>query len=223
MENFRFEEQKITSLRHKITDDIRKAIFNGQLKPGSRLREVEMSKQMGVSRGPIREAMRMLEQEGLLFSQPYKETMVAEITSEEVTEVLIPIRLTLEQFAVRKALSHMDDTHRARLQAILADMNEAAQKQDIARITDCDLLFHEYLVEMSEMSNIIGIWKSIYNRIRLHFITQARAYEDLSVLCREHESLLQTIVEGKPDKIAKALAEHIHSVNWGLMKKSESD
>ena len=63
MDNFQFAEQKTTSLRHKITDDIRKAIFKGYLKPGSRLREVEISKQMGVSRGPIREAMRMIVQE----------------------------------------------------------------------------------------------------------------------------------------------------------------
>ncbi|MFC5405631.1 GntR family transcriptional regulator [Cohnella soli] len=214
MENFRFEEQKVTSLRHKITDDIRKAIFNGQLKPGIRLREIEMSKQMGVSRGPIREALRMLEQEGLLVSQPYKETTVAEITQEEVTEVLIPIRFTLEQFAIRKALPNMTDAHYAKLKEILAEMSDAARKRDIYKLADCDLAFHEYLVSLSDMLNIISTWKSIYNRIRLHFLTQALAYENLNDVYVEHEDLLKVLMEGDIDKISEALDVHIHNVRW---------
>lgn len=218
MNDFKFNEQKAVSLRHKITDDIRKAIFRGKLKPGSRLREIEMSKQMGVSRGPIREAMRMLEQEGLLFSQPYKETMVAEITGEEVSEVLIPIRLTIELFTIRKALPRLNEDHLDSLRAIVADMKEGAARKDIYKMADCDLAFHEYLVNLSEMSHMIGIWTSIYNRIRLHFITQADAYEDLNDLYRAHEKLLQTIIEGSPEKIAQALTSHIQDVNFGILQ-----
>lgn len=221
MENFTFEEQKNTSLRHKITDDIRKAIFSGHLLPGTRLREVEMSKQMGVSRGPIREAMRMLEQEGLLISQPYKETMVSDISREEVVHVLIPIRLTLEQFAVKKALDLLDDSHYAKLQSIIDKMREAANRQDIAQIADYDLQFHAYLVELSGMSNIISIWNSIYNRIRLHFITQARTYDDLIKLCQEHETLLEAIKLGNENDICAALTEHIQIVNWDFLDKQE--
>ncbi len=214
MDNFRFEEQKVTSLRHKITDDIRKAIFNGQLKPGTRLREIEMSKQMGVSRGPIREALRMLEQEGLLVSQPYKETIVAEITREEVVEVLLPIRNTLEQFAIRKALPHMTETNYARLDELMAEMREAAAKRDIYKLADCDLAFHEYLVGLSDMLNIISTWKSIYNRIRLHFLTQALTYDNLTDVCDEHEELLRVLRQGDIGEISEALTEHIHSVKW---------
>ncbi|WP_214627433.1 GntR family transcriptional regulator [Paenibacillus agaridevorans] len=220
MEDFTFNEQKDVSLRHKITDDIRKAIFRGRLKPGSRLREIEMSRQMGVSRGPIREAMRMLEQEGLLYSLPYKETMVAEITGEEVAEVLIPLRLTIELYTVRKALAFMNDEHIGRLRAIIDDMRDGAAKQDATALADCDLAFHEYLVTLSGMGNMIGIWKSIYNRIRLHFITQANAYEDLNVLCQEHENLLGVITDGDQAQIAEALTAHIHAVNFGIMKQS---
>lgn len=214
MDHFRFEEQKVTSLRHKITDDIRKAIFNGQLKPGVRLREIEMSKQMGVSRGPIREALRMLEQEGLIVSQPYKETTVAEITREEVTEVLIPIRFTLEQFAIRKALPSMTDAHFARLKEILAEMSDAAQKRDIYKLASCDLAFHEYLVSLSDMINIISTWKSIYNRIRLHFLAQALTYENLNDVYVEHEDLLNVMMEGDMEIISEALNAHIHNVHW---------
>lgn len=221
MDNFRFNEQKAFSLRHKITDDIRRAIFRGKLASGSRLRETEMSKQMGVSRGPIREAMRMLEQEGLLISHPYKETMVAEITREEVAEVLIPLRLTIELFTIRKALPRLDETHREQLRAILAEMRIGAEQGNKIKMADCDLAFHEYFVNLSGMSNMMGIWTSIYNRIRLHFIAQTDAYANLRDLYREHEQLLETILTGDPGQIASALTAHIHAVNFGLMAHTE--
>lgn len=221
MSHFRFNEQKAFSLRHKITDDIREAIFQGNLKPGSRLRETEMSQQMGVSRGPVREAMRMLEQEGLLYSQPYKETMVAEITREEVEEVLIPLRLTIEQYTIRKALPFLDRNHEGQLRAIISDMRIGAELSDKVKIANCDLAFHEYFVNLSGMRNMMGIWSSIYNRIRLHFITQADTYDNLHDLCSEHEQLLDTILEGDPAKIATALTAHIHAVNFGIMDSSE--
>lgn len=219
MADFRFEEEKATSLRHKITDNIRKAIFQGKIKAGDRLREVDMSRQMGVSRGPIREAMRMLEQEGLLYSHPYKETMVAEISAEEVVEVLIPIRLTIEQFALRKALPELQPDHIERLRGFIEDMKEGARQNDLIRVVDCDLAFHEYLVQLSGMPNLHGIWTSIYNRIRLHFIMQGQSYDDLYDLCAEHEKLLATIAAGDPDDIAASLNVHIADSNFGFLTR----
>jgi len=209
MSEFRFDEQKNTSLRHKITGDIRKAIFQGKLKPGDRLREVEMAKQMGVSRGPIREAIRMLEQEGVINSQPYKDTMVAEISLEEVVEVLFPIRITLEMFAIRKALPNLSDQHLENLTGIIADMKKAADEQDLYQIVDCDLAFHEYWVTLSNVPNLHGIWTSIFNRIRLYFIVQGETYSDLTPLWKSHELLLQTIRTGNLKEIKKVLTKHI--------------
>lgn len=209
MSDFRFEEQKTTSLRHKITDEIRKAIFQGKLKPGDRLREAEMAKQMGVSRGPIREAIRMLEQEGVLYSQPYKDTMVAEISREEVTEALLPMRLTLETFAISKALPALDEQHKANLVRLVDDMKKAAADNDLYTLADCDLAFHEYLLTMAETPNMLGIWSSICNRIRLHFIVEGQAYDDFSPVLHGHDLLLNTILEGDMDKIKIQLARHI--------------
>lgn len=218
MEEFRFDEQKTKSLRHQITEDIRSAIFSGKLKPGSRLRETDISKQMGVSRGPIREAMRMLEQEGLLLSQPYKETMVAEVTHEEVSEVLIPIRLIIEKFTLSRAFPLLDEHHYDQLQAILSAMREGAGQQDIYKMADCDLAFHEYLVNLSGLDSMMSVWMTIYNRIRLYFITQASGYTELTVLYQEHESLLQAIKTGDLVQASEALTAHINTVNYGMIQ-----
>ncbi|PYI55644.1 GntR family transcriptional regulator [Paenibacillus flagellatus] len=213
MTEFRFDEQKMTSLRHRITDEIRKAIFTGRLKPGDRLREVEMSRQMGVSRGPIREAMRMLEQEGLLFSQPYKETMVAEVTGEEVQEVLIPIRLTLETFALKKALPFIGDPEFERLSSFVARMKEAAQVNQLHQIVELDIMFHEYLLSLADMPGLLNTWTSICNRIRLYFIQQGQTYGNLDLLWKEHEALLAVIRKGDFDAIAEELATHIYRLH----------
>jgi DNA-binding GntR family transcriptional regulator len=213
MPPFQFEEQKTTSLRHKVTEDIRKAILLGQLKPGDRLREVEVSKQMGVSRGPIREALRMLEQEGLLISQPYKETTVAEISSEEVQEVLLPIRLTLEKYAIRKALPNIGEAQLAKLRAIVAAMQEGARQLDLAKVVESDLSFHEYLIDLAGIPSLLSTWSSINNRIRLHFIVQGRTYDNLEVLYHSHQRLLDTIETRELDNILAEITIHIQDWN----------
>ncbi|MDF2725315.1 MAG: GntR family transcriptional regulator [Paenibacillus sp.] len=215
MSQFRFDEQKATSLRHKITDDIRKAIFQGKLNPGDRLREVEISKQMGVSRGPVREAIRMLEQEGLLISLPYKETTVAEISGEEVQDVLNPIRLIIETYAIRKALPNIGERELERLSGFVAEMRDGAMQMNLDKIVESDLAFHEYVIGLAGMPGLLNTWTAIYNRIHLHFIVQGKAYEDLNDLWREHEKLVDAIRQGNADVIAQAWAVHIGTFKVG--------
>lgn len=218
MAKFRFEEQKSTSLRHKITEAIRKAILHGHLKPGDRIREVEISKQMGVSRGPIREAIRVLEQEGLLLSLPYKETIVAEITGEEVLEVLIPIRLTIEQFAVRKGLPQMKQENIEFLSELVDQMKKAADEKNLAEIVECDLAFHEHLVSISNIGKLMTIWTSIYNQIRLHFLMQGQSYEDYTELWKDHHELLTVIKTGDVDRVNEKLKNHIYDTNVPFLR-----
>lgn len=221
MASFRFSEQKVVSLRHKITEEIRQAIFEGKLKPGDRIRETEISKQMGVSRGPIREAMRVLEQEGLLFSHPYKETTVAEFSKEEVIEVLIPIRLTIELFAIRKGLSQMAKEDVERLAGFVQDMKEGAQEGNLIKVVDSDLSFHEYIVHMSNVNNLMNIWSSIYNRMRIHFLVQGRMYSDLNEVWSEHDEILRAFKERTVEKACLEMTKHIFDANVAKLTENQ--
>ena len=215
MSDFRFETEKATSLRHKISNNIRKAIFHGKLKPGDRLIEIDLANQMGVSRGPIREAMRMLEQEGVINSQPYKDSMVAEISLEEVLEVLTPIRLVIELFAIRKAMPYFNQTHYEALTEIIKEMKQGAAQNNLYKLVDSDLDFHEYLVNLSNVPNLLGTWTTIYNRIRMHFIADGQTYSDLNQLWKDHERLLETIKGNNLKEICSELTKHIEDTNWG--------
>jgi DNA-binding GntR family transcriptional regulator len=221
MTPFRFSEKRGVSLRHQISDDIRQAIFEGKLKPGDRIREMDISKQMGVSRGPIREAMRVLELEGLLFSQPYKETVVAEFTKEEAIEVLIPIRLVIELFAIRKGVPLMSDQDLDHLSEIVNGMQLAADREDLLKLVDLDLSFHEYLVRMSKYDHVIGIWSSISSRIRLHFLFQGKMYEDLQEVWKEHIILLETLKQKNIAKLEQEMTQHISVSNLLQLSRDE--
>src|SRR5437763_486534 len=98
-----------SSRREQVANILRESIVSGKLKPGDRIREKEISDQLGVSRGPIREAIRQLEQEGLLISYPYKETVVAEMSDDEIMDVLIPIRIILETYSSKKACENITE------------------------------------------------------------------------------------------------------------------
>ncbi|MFC5649974.1 GntR family transcriptional regulator [Paenibacillus solisilvae] len=223
METFSFKEQKPTSLRHRVTDEIRNAILSGQLKPGDRLREIAISKEMGVSRGPIREAIRTLEQEGLLHSSPYKETVVAEFSKEEVIEVLIPIRLTIELFAIRSGLSWMNDADFAQMNRFVEGMKEAVAQKDLARIVDNDISFHEYLIQASRAGNIINIWSSIVNRIRLHFFVQGPMYKDQNQIYEEHAVLLQAMQAKDVELTCRLMKAHIYDENVSILQNAGNE
>ncbi|HZG78396.1 MAG TPA: GntR family transcriptional regulator [Paenibacillus sp.] len=213
MASFKFPEQKAVSLRHRIADDIRRAILEGKLKPGDRLLELEMSKQMGVSRGPIREALRALEQEGLLHSQPFKETVVAEFSTEEVVNVLIPIRLTVETYALRKALPTFGEEDFAFLEQCIATMRANGEANDVVGLVESDLAFHEYIVVKSQIMNLMNIWSSIFTRIRMHFYMQDQNFEDVTKVWEQHKPLLDTMRTGDVDRACAELTRHIYDTN----------
>lgn len=213
MKSFRFNEQKAVSLRHRIADDIRTAILERKLKPGDRLVELEMSKQMGVSRGPIREALRVLELEGLIHSQPFKETIVAEFSTEEVVEVLIPIRLTVETYALRKALPFFTSDDFDFLEQCVETMRISGEDKNVLNLVESDLAFHEYIVMKSQIANVINIWKSIYYRIRLHFLMQDQMYEDISTVWLQHQPLIDTMKTKNIELACLKLSNHIYDSN----------
>lgn len=223
MESFRFNEQKTLSLRHRIAEDIRKAILEGKLLPGDRLVEQELSKQMGVSRGPIREAFRALELEGLINSQPFKETQVAEFSTEEVIEVLLPIRLTLETYALRKALPRFTQEEFDFLEDCVANMRMHGIENNILKLVESDLDFHEYIVKKSNVANLLTIWKSIFYRIRLHFYIQDHLYEDTSKIWEQHKQLIDTMRTMDVELSCAELGRHIYDANLDALTQNDGN
>jgi DNA-binding GntR family transcriptional regulator len=207
---FVFKQQSNISLREKVTNDLREAILNGSLKPGHRIKEMDVAEQMGVSRGPVREAIRHLEREGLLLSQPYKETVVADLGGEEVREVLLPIRYHLEWFVVRKYLEAIDDAKLEELQDIVDRMAAASAAGQRQNVVDLDIAFHQALLDMATERTVVLTWKSILHQIQLNFIKNI-AHLELDGVTEKHVRLLELFRGKNLEAIRQELSLHIHS------------
>lgn len=210
MSDFTFKQQANTSLREKVTNDLREAILNGHLPPGSRIKEMDIAEQMGVSRGPIREAIRQLEREGLLLSYPYKETVVADLDADEVQNILIPIRFHIEWFVVKRYLDKLDDSIYAKLQGIVYEMRAAVEQGEKSRLVDLDILFHQSILELATERTVMLTWQSIVNQIRLHF-TKNISFYNLDDMEKDHQDLLDAFRTKDLELIQQAILKHLDS------------
>jgi DNA-binding GntR family transcriptional regulator len=194
--------------REQVVDHLREAITLGRLADGDRLIEGSIARELQTSRGPVREALRQLEHEGLVVSYPYRGAVVTGVSEEEIAEVLIPIRLTLERFSFLKALERMDDGDFAELAKEIWQMQQAAQQSDLARSVEADIRFHELVLDRSGQPHTAQIWRSVAPRIRAYFFRWGRN-ADLAVIALEHAALLKTMQTRDREQVIAAVERHI--------------
>ncbi|MBA2546779.1 MAG: GntR family transcriptional regulator [Solirubrobacterales bacterium] len=192
----------------QVVEILRSAIIMGSYEPGERLIEATLSTELGTSRGPVREALRQLENEGLVMSSPYRGAVVLGVSDDEVQEVLIPIRLTLERYSFLRALERMTDEDFAELGKQVWLMEQAARADDLPRHVEADLRFHEVVIAASGQTHTVQIWRTIWPRIRAYFYRYGRG-QDLQRMVDEHRNLLATLQSRDPDRMLALLELHI--------------
>ncbi|MGB4137226.1 MAG: GntR family transcriptional regulator [Microbacterium sp.] len=196
------------SLRDRVASTIRESILDGSLPPGAKLTEPELARQLETSRGPIREALRDLEQEGLVKSQAHRSVRVVEITREEVLEVLLPIRLVIEEYGFRRAVSTFSDEDLGALGKILDDMKDAAAAGDAEAVGYLDIEFHRYVIESAGQEQCAQIWRSLQPRIRAHFRKEQKT-QPLDSVVDEHAQLLEALESRDADLLMNRVNDHV--------------
>lgn len=197
------------SRRHRVAEAIRDAIYTGQLSPGDRLVEVNLAKQLGTSRAPIREAFRQLELEGLVVSYPYRGTEVLAASQEEIEQVLVPIRITIESFAFKKAIPRLTESDYLKLDRLVLDMESAASAGDASSLAEADVRFHELIVEVSGQQHCLQIWRTIQPRVRSYFQRDAPHREHAHSVAGQHRDLIAALKAGDTERVVAAVREHI--------------
>jgi DNA-binding GntR family transcriptional regulator len=197
-----------SSRREEVLEALRQAIIVGELADGERLIEDRIARELKTSRGPVREALRQLEHEGLVVSYPYRGAVVLGVSDEEVHEVLVPIRVTLERFSFAKALERMTEADFAELAKEVWLMGEGARVDDLFRCVEADIRFHEFVLSRSGQPHTTQVWRSIAPRIRAYFFRFGRE-ADLSRIAVEHGQLLAAFQAGDPDVLMEAVERHI--------------
>lgn len=202
------------SLKQQIAQEIKKAIFEGTLAQGEKITELQVAQNLGVSRTSVREAMLLLELEGLLISEPYKDTRVTTISQEEVLELLIPMRLQIETFALKKGFSTWGEATKEQFKTILENMRKSIHYEDLPAFIELDIQLHELIVMSSDLENVIRIWESIVHRIRLHFLYQNSKSGTLEKWLTDHEELVDILINGSSvEEAITVLRKHIVETN----------
>ncbi len=206
---FAFKKRAVKSLKDIAYETIKEAILAGDLCSGDRLVESDIAKQMGISRGPIREAFQRLEKDGLLLSSPYRETVVAEMSKQEADEVYVPIRRIVEQYACSRATRKLTEKDYACLTDIIHGIEEGCRAQDLVTITRLDSEFHQHIITRCASPTLLSIWESLSTQIYAHILSQNNYKAKLDCVAQEHYDLLDAIRAGSQERIAALLEEHI--------------
>jgi DNA-binding GntR family transcriptional regulator len=201
-------------LAEESADRIRDAIFDGHFPPGAPLREVELAKDLDVSRGSVREGLALLEREGLVHSAWHRGTTVIDVTPRDVEEVYT-VRAALDRLA---ALTATDEAALATLDEIVAAM-AADIDRGAPHLLALDIAFHDTVYAATGNSRLIQAWQAIRSQVYLFQLRRiATSQQDyLARVVVEHEQLAVLIRSGDLDLLARTAEEHVHSARRALL------
>lgn len=220
------EINEFMPLREVVFLTLRKKILKGELQPGERLMEISLANSLGVSRTPIREAIRMLEHEGLVVMRARRGAQVAKITTQELNDVL-EVRKSLEVLAIRKACERMTEEDLETFKNAETRFEELAgtDKADLTELTEADVSFHDVIYEGTKnrrLIQILGNLREQMYRFRIEYLKEAALRADL---VREHRAILKAVEERDAEKAVQLIAEHIDNqhrvINESILEKEE--
>ena len=197
-------------LRDVVFNTLREAILKGELKPGERLMEMHLANKLGVSRTPIREAIRMLEQEGLAVTIPRRGAQVAKITEKDLQDVL-EVRDALDELAVACACERMTDEQFTQLKKAMVAFEAATKTDDVRTIVETDEAFHDVIYAAAanpKLENIINSAREQMYRYRYEYVKDTSVYKQL---IEEHKAIMKGF-ENRDVEYVKAIM-HTHLAN----------
>jgi len=197
-------------LRVSVADIIRQAILNGTMKPGTPVVEMALAEQLQVSRAPVREAIQILEADGLIESEPYKGKRVKPLTLKEVEE-LYSLREQFEAFAIRRVVERQVDVSELRRHS--AAMFEAAERGDLAALNTADEAFHRTLIRLADHQLMLSFWDNLYMRIRQIMALRNSANRDLRAVARNHPPIIEAIENRDMIRAISLISDHTRSAS----------
>lgn len=196
-----------------VIEQLRSEILAGRYTPGVPLREAALAARFKVARGPVREAFRALEHEGLLHAKPMCGVTVAPGPDETVKHILTPIRITLETAALEQCIATRILHGFAAFDELLRVLHTACLKNDHTAALNADFAFHEQLFVTAGQASLLPIWRAVVVRLRWHHAQRTRlaagADADLLIIHYTHEKLLSLFRDGTNDQSAADLSSHM--------------
>ncbi len=197
-------------LREVVFNTLRQAIIQGEFQPGERLMEVTLANKLGVSRTPVREAIRMLELEGLVVMIPRRGAEVANITVKDLTDAL-EVRMAMEALSVRLACERIDEAGKEELKDACMKFKEAINSKLVPAIVEGDEAFHNTIYKISQNHKLINIAQNLREQVYRYRVEYVKDFSYHEKLIKEHDLITMAILKGDKEAAQKIMNEHIYN------------
>lgn len=197
-------------LSHHVAEVLRTQIFNGAFTPGQRIRESVLAEQLGVSRGPVRDAITTLHHEGLIALSQRRSPTVVELTKRDADEIF-SLREPLEILAATRAAQSHKQADLVRMEQELTNQTTAYAEEDYVALSISDVRFHTCIYAASDHSQLQMAWNNIRSQVTLYLVHRNKRLDSMSqTIVSEHRTIMNAIAEGQPpDRIETLIKEHL--------------
>jgi phosphonate utilization transcriptional regulator len=197
-----------SSLTTVVQQEIERAILQGEYAPGSKLIEATLAQAMGVSRGPVREAFRMLEEAGLVRNEKNRGVFVRDIPIDEAVEIF-DLRAAMDELVGRKLAKDITPAQLKEIKALGDSMEKAVKAEDAHNYHLLNLRFHDRLVEMAGNSKLTSIYRKLIKELSLFRRLNLADGWLLPISASEHRQIIKAIASGDPEAAGKAMFDHV--------------
>ena len=195
-------------LRDVVFNTLREAILKGELKPGERLMELQLAAKLGVSRTPIREAIRMLEQEGLAVTIPRKGAEVAKMTEKDMEDVL-QIREALDELAAKIACEQISEEQLEELVATMHEFEESTKTDNVKKIAEADVKFHDIIYQSTGNPKRVNMLNNLREQMYRYRVEYLKDENNYPTLMKEHKDIVEGLVRKNKTQVTETMHQHV--------------
>ena len=215
--DFHVSMNEYLPLRDVVFNTLRDAILHGELLPGERLMEITLANRLGVSRTPVREAIRKLELEGLVIMVPRKGAQVAQITEKDLNDVL-EVRLGLEELAMQLSCERIDEAQQEQIRKAALEFEKLMESDDITALAQADVKFHELIYEATRNRRLIQIINNLREQMYRYRIEYLKDSTARRTLVKEHREIYEALKARDYRKANDCMRDHIENQQKAIIK-----
>ncbi len=216
--DFQIQMNDFLPLRDVVFNTLRQAILTGDLKPGERLMEIHLANKLGVSRTPIREAIRKLELEGLVTMIPRRGAEVAQITEKSMSDVL-EVRRAVDALCVELACERISDEALEALKEACDGFEEAVKSGDVKKIAQADVAFHDIIVKATGNQRLVQLVNTLSEQMYRYRFEYIKDVSQHGSLVEEHRIIYESLLKKDKETASEAAKLHIDNQEKTIIKQ----
>ncbi len=205
-----------TSLPDAVRDEIHRLILDGTFEPGDKLGEAELACRLGVSRGPVREAFRALEEAGLVRQTKNRGVFVREVSAEEASELYV-VRAALDELVGRLLAPRITASNLRELRGLVDEMDESSARRDMRKYFPLDTRFHDRIAQMVGNGKLLELYRRVVNEMQLFRRQSILRGGGLRVSNHEHRAIVAALASHDGDDAGRIMHEHVMRAYERLM------